>query len=291
MVIAQNTEATLLNDLKECWETQPTHRCLHLKLSLLHDDTQGWLSLMLHEFRTYFDDVFGQVYVCHDEDIFILTRSLTQKRVDEIVVRLASKLSKDFLSEGITALYEIGVDFARLRTICEKKLETIKFLKDQRSIKKKDELEGVSKTQAVTKIDPALVQTIGQRRDSRDDPEILVVEDDVFSQKMVQNSLKSKYTTSVVGDGAGALMTYANKAPDVLFLDIGLPDMDGHAVLERLFKMDPNAYVVMFSGNGDKENIMRAVELGAKGFVGKPFTQDKLIQYIEKSPFIQKKKS
>ena len=84
-------------------------------------------------------------------------------------------------------------------------------------------------------------------------------------------------------------MSYVNKAPDVLFLDIGLPDINGHEVLEKLFKLDPDAYVVMFSGNGDKENIMKAVELGAKGFVGKPFSQEKLLQYIQKSPFIQEK--
>jgi two-component system chemotaxis response regulator CheY len=73
----------------------------------------------------------------------------------------------------------------------------------------------------------------------------------------------------------------------VLFLDIGLPDIDGLKVLERIFKLDPQAYVVMFSGNGSKEHIMRAVELGARGFVGKPFTKEKLFQYIEKSPFVQ----
>ena len=45
----------------------------------------------------------------------------------------------------------------------------------------------------------------------------------------------------------------------------------------------------MFSGNGDRDNVLKAIELGAKGFVGKPFTKDKLFQYIEKSPFIQEK--
>ena len=93
----------------------------------------------------------------------------------------------------------------------------------------------------------------------------------------------------MTGDGQGALMGYVNKAPDVLFLDIGLPDIDGHAVLEKIFKLDPDAYVVMFSGNKDRDNVMKAVELGAKGFVGKPFTSEKLLQYIQKSPFIQAK--
>jgi len=45
----------------------------------------------------------------------------------------------------------------------------------------------------------------------------------------------------------------------------------------------------MFSGKGDRDNIMKAVEMGAKGFVGKPFTREKLFQYIEKSPFVIEK--
>ena len=84
-------------------------------------------------------------------------------------------------------------------------------------------------------------------------------------------------------------MIYVNKAPAVRFLDIGLPDIDGHTVLKKVFEIDPDAYVVMFSGNGDKENVMKAVKTGAKGFVGKPFTKDKLYQYIDKSPFVQTK--
>jgi len=113
------------------------------------------------------------------------------------------------------------------------------------------------------------------------------VEDDLFSQRLVANVLQSKFELTMAEDGQGAIMGYVKHAPDVLFLDIGLPDIDGHAVLEKLFQIDPQAYVVMFSGNGDKENVMKAITLGAKGFVGKPFSEDKLLQYIHKSPFIQ----
>jgi FixJ family two-component response regulator len=47
----------------------------------------------------------------------------------------------------------------------------------------------------------------------------------------------------------------------------------------------------MFSGNGDRPNVLKAVQLGAKGFIGKPFSRDKIFQYINKSPFIAGKKS
>ncbi len=127
------------------------------------------------------------------------------------------------------------------------------------------------------------------RREARKTSAIMVVEDDAFTQKLIQNTIKDTHKLSIAGDGQGAIMTYVNKAPDVLFLDIGLPDIDGLKVLEKIFKIDPHAYVVMFSGNGDKKNILKAIELGAKGFIGKPFTKDKIFQYINKSPHIQRK--
>ena len=79
-------------------------------------------------------------------------------------------------------------------------------------------------------------------------------------------------------------MQYVTHAPDVLFLDIELPDITGHDVLQKVLEMDPDAFVIMLSGNGNKENIFKAMKTGAKGFVGKPFTKDKLLQYILKCP-------
>lgn len=292
-VVAEKTEETLLQDLKNCWETLPQHRCLHLKLSQIEDledaNIQRWLDVILHVFRQAVDDQSAKFYICGDHDVFILTRILTHKRVEELLSHLAPKLTPALLSPGLASLFEIGVDWQRLRTICEKKIEAIELAKAKQLENKKEALDKVSKTQALKAMNKEMIESLAARRAKREQPEIMVVEDDPFSQKMVGNALKNKYAVTVTGDGAGALMSYVRNAPDVLFLDIGLPDIDGHEVLKRLFQIDPDAYVIMFSGNGDKENVMKAINLGAKGFVGKPFTQDKLLQYIEKSPFIQAK--
>ena len=290
-VITKNTEERVFKTLKECWSEQPTYRCLHLKFSQIDEDIQEWFELLLHAFRTQLDDQTLQVYLCADQDIFIITRTLTQKRVDDFFAHIAPKLTPAFLSPGLASLFEIGVDWARLRNICQKKLEAVALAHAQHKQSQKQNLEKVSKTQALKVLDHDLIKSLSTRRNNRDNPEIMIVEDDAFSQKMVNAALKNTYPLSMSDDGAGALMSYVSKAPDVLFLDIGLPDMNGHDVLEKLFKIDPNAYVVMFSGNGDKKNVLKAVELGAKGFVGKPFTKEKLIAYIEKSPFIQHKKN
>ena len=99
--------------------------------------------------------------------------------------------------------------------------------------------------------------------------------------------MQKKYKVYATQDGQGAVLNYLNKAPDVVFLDIDLPDMSGHDVLSKIFALDPEAYIIMFSGNGDRGNVLKAIERGAKGFVGKPFSQDKLTHYIQKSPFVK----
>jgi CheY-like chemotaxis protein len=290
LVIAENAENKLMQDLKSCWETLPKHRCLHLQISRLPCD-QGmniklWLEVILNEFRSAVDAQEGTFYVCRDRDLFILTRTLTHKRVEDVLSNLAPKLTPALLSPGLASLFEIGVDWPKLRSICYQKLEAIEIENARKNQKKREELEKVSKEAALRTINPDLIKSLEARRTKREEPLIMIVEDDPFSQKMIGNALKNNYNLSMSNDGAGALMSYVTNAPDVLFLDIGLPDINGHEVLERLFKMDPNAYVVMFSGNGDRENVLKAMQLGAKGFVGKPFTKDKLIAYIEKSPFI-----
>lgn len=296
LVIVKNTENILLQELKNCWESFPTHRCLHLKFSQLEQDKEEWFDNVLATLRSVLEDKSAQLYLCHDNDIFVLTRYMTQKRVNEFLAHLAPILpsaSPKIMEQRLADLFEIGVDWRKLRALCEKKIENIRIeqQKKQEKDKKEKELLKVRYEEVLETIREDLVDSLSIRRKQRDTPEVMIVEDDLFSQKLIGNALKNKYPLSMTQDGQGALMGYVKKAPDVLFLDIGLPDINGHEVLEKLFKIDPDAYIVMFSGNGDKENVMKAVELGAKGFVGKPFTQEKLLQYIQKSPFIREKQS
>lgn len=288
-VITNKAEEELKEALKKCWLAFPTHRCLQLKFSQYPPQQEDWLDEVLHVLRRYVDEKSSQIFVCHDNDIFVLNRYLTHKRVSELLAHLAHKLPPAF-PPGLADLFEIGVHWARLERICDKKIENMALMRMQRPWHEKESLSKVSRNQVMKTIDVGLIDTLAQRRENRQAPEVMIVEDDPFSQRLVRNVLQDKYAHCVSGDGQGALLNYVNRAPDILFLDIGLPDINGHEVLERLFAFDPDAYVVMFSGNGDKDNIIRAVELGAKGFVGKPFTQEKIFQYIEKSPFVQAKK-
>ncbi len=289
LITSKDAETKLLLDLKDLWENDPGNRCLHLKLSTLQEVNQELVENIISEFRATSDERNARSYICQDLDVFIISRTMTQRSVRGFLAYLAPKLTPALMNSGLASLFEVGVDWPTLRNICLKKIEFIQIqAARQKAEQAKQTQQPLKPIKASMEIDQNLIQSIPRRRDQRNTTEILIVEDDALSQRLIANALKN-YEISIASDGEGALMGYVNRAPDVLFLDIDLPDISGHEVLRKIFQMDPNAYVIMFSGNGDKENVMKAIELGAKGFVGKPFSRERLIQYIQKSPFIKEK--
>ncbi len=285
MIITKNTESALLSALTMCWEKSPSHRCLHLKFSRIQSTKEEWLPQLYDALDAIHEASSCQVYICQDDDVFVISRSFSFKRLEQFLAHLTPKL-EPAPAPGLATLFEVGIDWWRLRTICERKIEAAHALA---SVKKPVQESAFQAINTFENLDKDLLSSLSMRREIRAKPEILIVEDDAFSRRLINLSLEKEYSLTMASDGQGAVYSYVNKAPDMVFLDINLPDIDGHAVLEIFFKLDPQAFVVMFSGNGDKDNILRSLELGAKGFVGKPFAKEKLFQYIAKSPFIQAK--
>ena len=288
LIIEKDTENRLYKELRDGWDTYSMHKCLYLRLSQFERQEEKWLPDFIKSLKNLINDDKCRVYVCNDKDIFILSRYITRKTSDRFL-SLISNIFDPLNVYNLSSLYEVGIDWPRLRTICEKKIENKNILKERADIVPKIEEKQLSWKELIKKINNDLIYSLSERRKNRDHVEIMIVEDDHFSQRLVGNAIGKKYPYSITGDGRGAVLEYVNKAPDVLFLDIGLPDVSGHEILEEIFKIDPNAYVVMFSGMGDRNNIVKAINLGAKGFVAKPFTRKSLFQYIDKSPFIQNK--
>lgn len=287
-IIQQNTEKDLIQDLKSLWQYAPATRCIYFRLSQLEMQKEKWFPVLIETLDTYFVDDIKTIYVCHDNDVFVTSGTLTQKNLDLLLTHLKPKLSPASL-QGLAAIFELKVDWPKLRAICERKIENLRISEAKQSQVHTQKLNSISREKTFEGLDRDLVSSLAMRRDMREDIVVMVVEDDPFTQKLIQNTLRGNYSLTITKDGQGAIMNYVHKAPDILFLDIGLPDIDGHAVLKKLFAIDPAAYVVMFSGNGDKENVLKAIELGAKGFVGKPFTKDKIFEYVHKSPYVQSK--
>jgi len=289
-IATHNSEKLLLADLREARIGFPNHRCLLLRLSEAEEKLNEWLPRLDRSIRHILGDTIDQVYLTHDQDILILGWGLTNQNVQELLFDLSQSLDKTNV-KNLSKLYEIGVHWDELQALCSEKIRKLDAIANKKKQDKQNNEKPLTADETLSHVNMDLVKTIAKRRASRKEIEVLVVEDDLFSQTLIKKVLSAQYNLSIAGDGKGALLNFVKSAPDIVFLDIELPDVNGHEVLKKIKAMDPDAFVVMFSGNGDRENIMTAIDLGAQGFVGKPFAKEKLFQYIEKSPFvIQKQK-
>ena len=113
---------------------------------------------------------------------------------------------------------------------------------------------------------------------------ILVVDAAGFMRKMVQTHLsKAGYDEVIEGDdGQQAIELYEEEKPDLVIMDITMPNMDGIEALRQIKQTDPGAKVVMCSAMGQESMVLEAIKLGALDFIVKPFKQDRIIQTVSK---------
>jgi two-component system chemotaxis response regulator CheY len=114
---------------------------------------------------------------------------------------------------------------------------------------------------------------------------VLVVDDAAFMRKMVTDAL-SGGGHDIVGEaanGAEAVQRFQELRPDVMTLDITMPEKDGLAALREIIAVDPGAKVVMCSALGQESKVLESIKLGAKDFVVKPFQADRVLSAIEKA--------
>jgi two-component system chemotaxis response regulator CheY len=115
---------------------------------------------------------------------------------------------------------------------------------------------------------------------------VMVADDDMFMRSLVTNTFRPKITVIEHGEAAGVVDAYLEHLPDVLFLDIHLPGGSGIKILEDILKFDETAYVAMLTADRVKENVLQAKKLGAKAFIAKPFTKQKLEECYNASPSV-----
>jgi two-component system chemotaxis response regulator CheY len=114
---------------------------------------------------------------------------------------------------------------------------------------------------------------------------ILVVDDAAFMRMMIKNIL-TKYGYEVVGEaenGAVAVQMYKELNPDLVTMDITMPEMDGIECVKAILAIDPQANIVMVSAMGQQAMVMEAIQAGAKDFIVKPFQQERILQAIERA--------
>ena len=114
---------------------------------------------------------------------------------------------------------------------------------------------------------------------------VLVVDDAAFMRKMVTDALTGGGHEIVgeAGNGAEAVQRFQELRPDVMTLDITMPEKDGLAALAEIIAVDPGAKVVMCSALGQESKVLESIKLGAKDFVVKPFQPDRILDAAAKA--------
>lgn len=110
------------------------------------------------------------------------------------------------------------------------------------------------------------------------EPQVMIVDDTPLVRDLLRkNLLQMGYPYVLdINDGAAAIQILNQRKPDLVFLDIQMPEKDGFAVLDALQEQSPATFVCMLSGVSSTENVRRSLTKGAKGFLVKPYTLKRL---------------
>jgi len=113
---------------------------------------------------------------------------------------------------------------------------------------------------------------------------ILIIDDDPLIRWVLSQILIRKhYEVMQASSGKEGLDKFQQMTPDLIFLDINMPGMNGFEVLERIKRMDRSALVIMMSGNWDEATRKKAVSLGAYEFINKFLTPEQILRLVEES--------
>ena len=113
---------------------------------------------------------------------------------------------------------------------------------------------------------------------------VLIVDDAAFMRMMIKDILE-KNGYDIVGEaanGAIAVDMYQKEKPDIVTMDITMPDVDGIEAVKRIKAIDPEAKIVMCSAMGQQSMVMDAIKAGARDFIVKPFQADRVLEAIQK---------
>jgi len=114
---------------------------------------------------------------------------------------------------------------------------------------------------------------------------VMIVDDAAFMRMMIKDIL-SKNGFDIVAeaaDGVQAVEKYKESSPDLVTMDITMPEMDGIAALKEIKKINPSAKVIMCSAMGQQAMVIDAIQAGAKDFIVKPFQADRVLEAINKT--------
>jgi len=114
---------------------------------------------------------------------------------------------------------------------------------------------------------------------------VLIVDDAAFMRMMIKDIL-TKNGYEVIGEaenGRRAVERFVELRPDLITMDITMPEMDGITAVKEIRKIDPAAKIIMCSAMGQQAMVIEAIQSGARDFIVKPFQPDRVLEAVRKA--------
>lgn len=220
----------------------------------------------------------GRIFVFEDSDVLALFVSEIPSQSEEVIKKLRSEFVAKRLAH-ILFTSSMKDKLASLISLSRDKAASAEEIK-----MKKLAVDVAGDVFSWKEPNPKITDAIQKMRAQRTTGVILVVDDDLIARGLVASALKKEYKVVQAKNGKGGITAYINHAPNMVLLDIHLPDHTGHEVLNRIKLLDPEAYVVALSADSVADNVVTSLSEGSAGFIKKPFSVDKLLAYIQKCP-------
>ncbi|MCK9216518.1 MAG: response regulator [Firmicutes bacterium] len=113
---------------------------------------------------------------------------------------------------------------------------------------------------------------------------ILIVDDAAFMRMMIKDVL-TKNGFTIAGEaenGVKAIDAFKESSPDLVIMDITMPEMDGIQAVKEIKKLDNSARIIMCSAMGQQAMVIEAIQAGAKDFIVKPFQPERIVEAVKK---------
>lgn len=117
-----------------------------------------------------------------------------------------------------------------------------------------------------------------------DNLKILICDDSILARKQLKDIISTLGTPTFIEapDGQGAIDKYKETTPDLVFLDIVMPKIDGNIAIQEIMAYDPNATIIIASSVGTQSQLKCALQAGAKDFIQKPLERQQVLDLVNK---------
>lgn len=228
-------------------------------------------------------DKSAGLYFFRNGDFVLTWKGLQRASLEELCARLYERYAPH-AAEKLHSYFDLYAQGEELRRLCKQYVGVgaEAAATPQRELEPAAAVETVSESLKITEQQILQFGRAKTARARRLHPEILVVEDQPFSAQLLLTMLRRTCRANHAADAGEALELYSLHAPDIAFLDIELPDMNGHALAKALHILDPQAHLIMVTANNSASDVLRAKENQVKGFIVKPYNKQKIDEMIAK---------